>query len=106
RLINRSAEPPALRGEVIEGNGFWTHVLVHVALLGSELRGSADDAARSLARGGGRGLGGLLDAADCDFETGDALVDGNGRQIAGADGIEDTNQFGPQRFVLADRQTP
>jgi hypothetical protein len=34
RLIDRCAEPPALRAEVIEGNGFWTHVLVHGALLG------------------------------------------------------------------------
>src|SRR5206468_6167873 len=36
RLIDRSAEPPALRGEVIERNGFWTRVMVHVALLVSE----------------------------------------------------------------------
>jgi hypothetical protein len=36
RLIDRCAEPPALRAEVIEGNGFWTHVLVHVSLAGSE----------------------------------------------------------------------
>src|SRR5438093_13134749 len=67
---------------------------------------SADDAARSLARGGGRGLGGLLEAADCDFETGDALVAGNRRHIAGADGIEERDQFSAQRFVMADRQMP
>ena len=37
-LIDRFAEPPALRGDVDEGNGFWTHVLVHGALLGSEFK--------------------------------------------------------------------
>jgi hypothetical protein len=31
-LIDGFAEPPALRGDVDEGNGFWTHVLVHGAL--------------------------------------------------------------------------
>ena len=35
-LIDGFAEPAALRGDVDEGNGFWTHVLVHGALLGSE----------------------------------------------------------------------
>ena len=39
-LVNRCAEPATLRAEVIEGNGFWTHVLVHGALLGSNLLGS------------------------------------------------------------------
>ena len=32
RLIDGSAEPAALRGEVDEGQGFWTKVLVHGAL--------------------------------------------------------------------------
>ena len=39
REIASSIDVPSRRrcdGEVIEGNGFWTHVLVHVALLGSE----------------------------------------------------------------------
>ena len=31
RLVDRLAEPAALRGDVDEGNGFWTHVLVHGA---------------------------------------------------------------------------
>src|SRR5438552_18754317 len=95
-----------MQREVKEGNGFWTHVLVHVALLGSEWRGSAGDAARSLARGGCRGLGGLLEAADRDFETGDTLVAGNRRQVTRADGIEECDQLGAQRFVVADRQMP
>src|SRR3954470_15547000 len=67
---------------------------------------SADDAARSLARSGGRGFGRLFEAADRDFETGDTLVAGNRRHIAGADGIEECDQLGAQRFVMADRQMP
>src|SRR5439155_11191733 len=103
-LIDGIAEPPALRSDIDEGNGFRTHVLVHGALLGSELRSSAGDAARSLARGRGRGLGGLLEAADRNLETGDALVAGNRRHVAGADGIEKRDQLGAQRLVMADRQ--
>src|SRR5882757_3163445 len=65
---------------------------------------SADDAARSLARGVRRGLGGLLEAADRNRETGDALVAGNRRHVAGAYRTEERNQLGTQRFVMADRQ--
>ncbi len=32
RLIDGTAEPAALRGDVDEGNGIWTQVLVHGAL--------------------------------------------------------------------------
>src|SRR6478672_2955364 len=54
--IRSASEPPALRGEVDEGNGFWSHVLVHGALVHGALRGSngsksAGDAARPFARG-------------------------------------------------------
>src|SRR5258708_30768012 len=34
RLIDGFAEPPALRGDIDEGNGIWTHMLVHGALQG------------------------------------------------------------------------
>ena len=34
RLIDRAAEPAALRGDVDEGYGFWTQMLVHGALRG------------------------------------------------------------------------
>ena len=47
------AEPAALRGNVDEGDGIGAQVLVHGALqrIDASMDGSADDAARPLARG-------------------------------------------------------
>ena len=50
------------------------------------------------------GFAGRFQAADRDFEAGDALVAGHRRHAAGAHGIEERDQFGAQRLVMADRQ--
>src|ERR1700733_5433850 len=64
----------------------------------------ADDATRSLAgRRASRGPRRIFQAADRDFETGDALVAGHRRHLA-AHGAQEGDQFGAQRFVMADRE--
>src|SRR3984885_7396014 len=65
---------------------------------------SADDATRSLAgRRACRGPGRIFQAADRDFETGDALVAGHCRHLA-AHRAQECDQFGAQRFVMSDRE--
>ena len=75
--IDRTAEPAALGCDIDEGDGFWTHVLVHGALWSLDRDQSAGDAARSFARGGGRGPGRQFETADRNFEAGDALLAGH-----------------------------
>src|ERR1700686_4877090 len=109
RLIDGTAEPTALRGDVDEGNGIWTEVLVHGALRGwraGHRRESAltDAAPRSLAGGSGRGgFGGIFQATDCNFETGHALVAGHRGHPAASHRMEERNQLRAQRLVMADR---
>ena len=50
------------------------------------------------------GRAGCFEAADRDFEAGHAFIAGDRRRLAGADGIEERDQFGAQRLVMADRQ--
>src|SRR5580698_8178827 len=67
--------------------------------------GSADDAARAFASRGGRGWPGRgFQATDGDFEAGDAFVAGHRGHAAAANGTEERDQFGTQRFVMSDRQ--
>src|SRR5882724_6048302 len=110
RLIDGMAEPTALRGDVDEGNGIWTEVLVHGALRGwraGHQRGRAltGDAPRSLAGGSGRGgFGWIFKALDCDFKTGHALVAGHRGHAAAPHRMEERDQLRAQRLVMANRE--
>src|SRR5229473_7262918 len=65
----------------------------------------ADDAARPLAGGGGCGrFHGRLKATDRNFKAGHAFVAGHRRHPAGTHGVEECDQFGAQRLVMANRQ--
>ncbi len=52
----------------------------------------------------GSGLGGRLEAADRDFEAGNAFGAGHRRLALRAHRLEERDQFGTQRLVMADRQ--
>src|SRR5262249_3427638 len=72
---------------------------------GEEDNWLARDAARALAgRGCGAGLRRGFETARGDLEAGDAFVAGDGRHSPGADGTQEGDQLGTQRFVMSDRQ--
>src|SRR5437879_5445451 len=71
-----------------------------VATLGHAL---ADNAARSLARGGDR-LRGSFQATDRNFKAGHAFVAGHRRHPARTHGVEECDQFGAQRLVMSNGQ--
>src|SRR6185312_17024882 len=67
--------------------------------------GLADDTPRALARrrcrGGPRGS---FQAAGRDFQARHCFLAGHGGYAAGPDRIEERNQIGAQRFIMADRE--
>ena len=113
RAIASSIDLPIRRrcaATSMKGMACGREMLVHGALrrlmmrdiragLVSRRRGAAPCGRRS--RGGpGRGF----EASRGDLEAGDALVAGHRRRGAGAHRLQEGDQLGPQRLVVADRQ--
>src|SRR3954463_9804976 len=68
---------------------------------------STRDAARTLSgRGRGRGPRRRFQALRRDLEAGDTFVAGDRRRLDVAHGLEERDQLGAERLVMADRKMP
>src|ERR1700751_5756129 len=71
----------------------------------TDTKALARDAARALAGGGSRGgLRRGFQTAGRDLEARDTFVAGDGRHAAGTHRLQERDQLGTQRLVMADRE--